>query len=51
MLLVEGLTAKEIARRREISPRTVHVHKTRLMTRFGLRNALELVRCLASGSV
>lgn len=48
MLLVEGLTAKEIARRLEISPRTVHVHKTRLMTRFRVRNSLELVRCLTS---
>ena len=48
MLLVEGLTAKEIARRLDISPRTVHVHKNRLMTRFGVRNSLELVRCLAS---
>lgn len=48
MLLVEGLTAKEIARRLEISPRTVHVHKNRLMARFGVRNSLELVRCLTS---
>ncbi|OWU85894.1 LuxR family transcriptional regulator [Oceanicola sp. 22II-s10i] len=48
MLLVEGLTAKEIARRLDISPRTVHVHKNRLMTRFGVRNSLELVRCLTS---
>lgn len=46
VLLVEGLTAKEIARRLEISPRTVHVHKKRLMTRFEARNSLELVRCL-----
>ncbi|MFD2858036.1 helix-turn-helix domain-containing protein [Seohaeicola zhoushanensis] len=48
MLLVEVLTAKEIARRLDISPRTVHVHKNRLMTRFGVRNSLERVRCLAS---
>ncbi|WP_158970446.1 PAS and helix-turn-helix domain-containing protein [Chachezhania sediminis] len=48
MLLVEGLTAKEIAQRLEISPRTVHVHKNRLMARFGVRNSLELVRCLTS---
>lgn len=48
MLVVEGLTAKEIARRLEISPRTVHVHKNRLMTRFGVRNSLELVRKLTS---
>ncbi|WP_346915737.1 LuxR C-terminal-related transcriptional regulator [uncultured Roseibium sp.] len=48
MLLVEGLTAKEIARRLDISPRTVHVHKNRLMSRFGVRNSLELVRCLTT---
>lgn len=48
MLLVEGLTAKEIARRLDISPRTVHGHKNRLMARFGVRNSLELVRCLTS---
>ena len=47
MLLVEGLTAKEIARRLNISPRTVHVHKSRLMARFGSRNSLELVRSLS----
>ena len=46
MLLVEGLTAKEIGRRLNISPRTVDVHKTRLMSRFGSRNSLELVRAL-----
>ena len=48
MLVVEGLTAKEIARRLQISPRTVHLHKNRLMARFGVRNSLELVRCLTS---
>ncbi len=48
MLLVEGLTAKEIARRLEISPRTVHVHKARLMARFGARNSLELVSSLTA---
>lgn len=48
MLLVEGLTAKEIARRLEISPRTVDVHKNRLITRYGVRNSLELVRCLTT---
>lgn len=48
MLLVEGLTAKEIARRLDISPRTVHAHKTRLMARFGVRNSIELVRGLTS---
>ena len=47
-LVVAGLSNKEIARRLEISPRTVHVHKNRLMPRFGVRNSLELVRCLTS---
>lgn len=48
MLLVEGLTAKEIGRRLNISPRTVDVHKTRLMARFGSRNSIDLVRTLIS---
>tara|TARA_R110002049_G_scaffold77947_3_gene199030 strand:+ start:471 stop:998 length:528 start_codon:yes stop_codon:yes gene_type:complete len=48
LLMVEGLTAKEIARRLDISPRTVHVQKSRLKTRFGVRNSLELVRHLTS---
>jgi PAS domain S-box-containing protein len=48
MLLVEGLTAKEIARRLEISPRTVHAHKTRLLTHFSARNSIELVKALTS---
>ena len=48
VLLVEGLTAKEIARRLDISHRTVHVHKGRLMKRFGVHNSLELVRILTN---
>lgn len=48
MLLVEGLTSKEIARRLDISPRTVDVHKNRMITRYGVRNSLELVRCLTT---
>lgn len=48
MLLVEGLTAKEIARRLEISPRTVDVHKNRLLLKFGARNSIELVRSLTT---
>lgn len=39
-----GLHAKEIAATLGISPRTVEVHKTRLMAKLGVRNVAELVR-------
>ena len=39
-----GLHAKEIAAVLGISPRTVEVHKTRLMEKLGVRNVAELVR-------
>jgi FixJ family two-component response regulator len=39
-----GLHAKEIAASLGISPRTVEVHKTRLMAKLGVRNVAELVR-------
>jgi len=38
------LHAKEIAATLGISPRTVEVHKTRLMAKLGVRNVAELVR-------
>jgi RNA polymerase sigma factor (sigma-70 family) len=40
----QGLHAKEIARKLGISARTVEVHKTRVMTKLGVRNVAELVR-------
>jgi FixJ family two-component response regulator len=40
----KGLHAKEIAARLGISPRTVEVHKTRIMEKLGVRNIGELVR-------
>jgi FixJ family two-component response regulator len=40
----QGLHAKEIAARLGISPRTVEVHKTRIMEKLGVRNMAELVR-------
>lgn len=43
-LVAEGLHAKEIARQLDISPRTVEVHKSRIMGKLGARNAAELVR-------
>jgi FixJ family two-component response regulator len=39
-----GLHAKEIAAALNISPRTVEVHKTRIMAKLGVRNVAELVR-------
>ena len=42
--VVEGLHAKEIAAKLSISPRTVEVHKTRIMGKLGARNVAELVR-------
>lgn len=39
-----GLHAKEIGRALSISPRTVEVHKARIMEKLGVRNVAELVR-------
>jgi RNA polymerase sigma factor (sigma-70 family) len=41
---VDGKHAKEIASALGISPRTVEVHKTRIMEKLGVRNIAELVR-------
>jgi FixJ family two-component response regulator len=41
---VNGLHAKEIAAALNISPRTVEVHKVRIMEKLGVRNIAELVR-------
>src|SRR5687768_15516691 len=41
---VTGLHAKEIAARLGISPRTVEVHKMRIMEKLEVRNIAELVR-------
>ena len=40
----KGLHAKEIGAALAISPRTVEVHKTRIMAKLGVRNVAELVR-------
>jgi RNA polymerase sigma factor (sigma-70 family) len=46
-----GLHAKEIGAALGISPRTVEVHKTRIMEKLGVRNVAELVRlAVAAGS-
>jgi RNA polymerase sigma factor (sigma-70 family) len=50
-LVARGLHAKEIARELGISPRTVEVHKARIMDKLGARNVAELVRlAVATGT-
>jgi FixJ family two-component response regulator len=45
----KGLHAKEIGAKLAISPRTVEVHKARIMTKLGARNVAELVRFALAG--
>jgi RNA polymerase sigma factor (sigma-70 family) len=48
--VAEGLHAKEIAAQLHISPRTVEVHKARIMEKLDARNAAELVRFVVGRS-
>lgn len=43
-LITDGLTAKQMGERLDISPKTVEAHRTSLMRKLGLRKATELVR-------
>lgn len=43
-LLILGLHNKEVARKLGISPRTVEIHKARVLEKTGARNVAELVR-------
>jgi DNA-binding NarL/FixJ family response regulator len=42
-LAAQGLTSPEVANRLCISPRTVEVHRARVMHKLGLRNRMELI--------
>lgn len=44
LLIAEGLSAKEVATRLNISHKTVEAHRTSLMRKLGVRKATELVR-------
>lgn len=46
--LANGLSNKEAARLLGISPRTVEVHRARIMDKLGARNAADLVRIVLS---
>lgn len=39
--VLQGESSKEVARRLEISPRTVEMHRARMMRKLGVRNAIE----------
>lgn len=47
-LLAMGLSNKEISSRLGISPRTVEDHRIEVFRKYGVRNAVELVRVLLS---
>jgi two-component system response regulator FixJ len=46
--IASGLSNKEIARELAISPRTVEVHRARVMTKTGVRSVAHLVRLVLS---
>jgi len=48
-LLATGLQNREVAERLDLSPRTVEVHKARILAKLGIRNVAELVR-IADGA-
>jgi two-component system response regulator FixJ len=47
-LIAAGASNKEAGRRLGISPRTVEVHRARIMEKLGARNAADLVRIVLS---
>jgi len=47
-LVASGASNKEAGRRLGISPRTIEVHRARIMTKLGARNAADLMRIVLS---
>jgi two-component system response regulator FixJ len=47
--IAAGASNKEVGRQLGISPRTVEVHRARIMEKIGARNAADLVRIVLSG--
>ncbi|MBM3530463.1 MAG: hypothetical protein FJX62_20465 [Alphaproteobacteria bacterium] len=50
LLLTSGASNKAAGRQLGISPRTVEVHRARVMTKLGAKNAVDLVRLVLSQS-
>jgi len=46
--IVAGASNKETGRKLGISPRTIEVHRARIMAKLGARNAADLVRIVLS---
>jgi|SRR6185436_11633326 len=46
--IVRGSSNKQIGRLLEVSPRTIEVHRARIMTKLGAKNAADLVRIALS---
>ena len=51
VLMVKGLHNRRIAQELGISPRTVEVHKARVMEKLGVRNLVDLVRLVDRGRI
>jgi FixJ family two-component response regulator len=49
-LAIAGLANKEIARRLNISHRTVEIHKARILRKTGIRSVVELARIVADAA-
>lgn len=49
-LLVLGIHNREVGKKLGISPRTVEVHRARIMTKLGVRNIAELIRVMETKS-
>jgi RNA polymerase sigma factor (sigma-70 family) len=49
-LIVEGHSNKEIAKALNLSPRTVDIHRARVMKKLGAGSAVELVRMMLADS-
>jgi two-component system response regulator FixJ len=47
-LVAAGASNKEAGRRLGISPRTIEVHRARIMDKLGAKNAADLVRIVMS---
>lgn len=47
-LMVDGLTSKEAAKRLNISPRTVDIHRCNLLKKYGVNSTAELVKRIVS---
>jgi DNA-binding NarL/FixJ family response regulator len=46
--IIRGSSNKEIGRLLDVSPRTIEVHRARIMTKLGAKNAADLVRIALS---